>query len=585
MASSAAIHANPIASGPGTPRWTARSSDPESAFGGLSRGRGRGGGRGGSRGGRPGGRGGGRGGKSTTMNAESGAPSPKASSPTTDKSTSSVPPKAAPADIPKGANTSTNKPKPSSRRGSRAVPSLVIAPSTAESPTSGRSPNRRKRASTNGKSPASAGPKSTVDDTLLRPVTKARPTAPPAATKDVPPHLRQGTDARSDIDALVERVRAVAMAENRPATPGTASHIDWAGDDDDTLPDLDDWGVTTTITHTTVDKPNEISPIFVDGLKPLPEPATPVVVADTLHPDARVTPKLPQGHVTDVKAVPAPRSPILSKESVDQGSLAASATPSVTIPRGKTPIQDNGRSNRKARHPLPPKPIAVSDAPLSSSRLPPSATPMRGKFAKASPPDKGANVVSSVTVEPTTPMSGFDVPVIVKLPEQDQSASVDERDSQSTDTSSSPSADVGSEYPQSDDAASGLASSIHAPKPGDTLSASIHAPSPGESRSAPGSATFDSFKPAHTRAHTVGRPPFYNGPQRFSRSTATSPRGSAFVPHHARNHSSPPVGAPHRTHVSRPVITGDALSRLVRTIGTTVTPPARSQPVAVATKE
>ncbi|KAG9219196.1 hypothetical protein CCMSSC00406_0001606 [Pleurotus cornucopiae] len=583
MASSAAVHANPIASGPGTPRWTARSSDPESAFGGLSRGRGRGGGRGGPRGGRSGGRGGGRGGKSTTMSAESGAPSPKASSPTTDKSTASVPPKATPADSPKDTNPSTNKPKPGSRRGSRAVPSLVIASSTAESPTSGRSPNRRKRASTNGKSPASAGPKSAVDDTHLRPVSKARPIPPPAAAKDVPPHLRQGTDARSDIDALVERVRAVAMAENRPATPGTASHIDWAGDDDDTLPDLDDWGVTTTITHTTVDKPNEISPIFVDGLKPLPEPATPVVVADTLHPDARVTPKLPQGQVTDAKPVPAPRSPILSKESVDQGSLAASATPSVTIPRGKTPVQENGRSNRKARHPLPPKPIAVSDTPLSSSRLPPSATPMRGKFAKASPPDKA---VSSVTVEPTTPMSGFDVPAIVKLPEQgqDQSASVDEHDSQ-PDTPPPPSTDAGAESLQSDDAASGLAASIHAPKPGDTLSASVYAPSPGESRSAPGSATFDSFKPAHTRAHTVGRPPFYNGPQRFSRSTATSPRGSAFVPHHARNHSSPPVGAPHRTHVSRPVITGDALSRLVRTIGTTVTPAARSQPVAVATKD
>ncbi|KDQ29131.1 hypothetical protein PLEOSDRAFT_1070799 [Pleurotus ostreatus PC15] len=184
-------------------------------------------------------------------------------------------------------------------------------------------------------------------------------------------------------------------------------------------------------------------------------------------------------------------------------------------------------------------------------------------------------------------MSGFDVPAIVKLPEQgqDQSTSVDEHDSQPANTPPPPSTDAGAESLQSDDAASGLAASIHAPKPGDTLSASVYAPSPGESRSAPGSATFDSFKPAHTRAHTVGRPPFYNGPQRFSRSTATSPRGSAFVPHHARNHSSPPVGAPHRTHVNRPVITGDALSRLVRTIGTTVTPAARSQPVAVATKE
>ncbi|KAI6035230.1 hypothetical protein F5J12DRAFT_778731 [Pisolithus orientalis] len=54
-------------------------------------------------------------------------------------------------------------------------------------------------------------------------------------------------EVRHDIEALVERVRAVAMAENRPTTPG--SHIDWAGDEDDSLPDLDDWGVTTTAYH------------------------------------------------------------------------------------------------------------------------------------------------------------------------------------------------------------------------------------------------------------------------------------------------------------------------------------------------
>jgi len=71
-------------------------------------------------------------------------------------------------------------------------------------------------------------------------------------------------DSNKDIDALVERVRAVAMAENRPSTPG--SHIDWAGEDDDSLPDLDDWGITTTDSKAPV-----ISPIIISGLKPLPE--------------------------------------------------------------------------------------------------------------------------------------------------------------------------------------------------------------------------------------------------------------------------------------------------------------------------
>lgn len=74
---------------------------------------------------------------------------------------------------------------------------------------------------------------------------------------------------RNNIDALVERVRAVAMADNRPSTPG--SHIDWAGEDDDSLPDLDDWGVTPTGRVT-----DAMSPVGVDGLKSLPDvPHTP----------------------------------------------------------------------------------------------------------------------------------------------------------------------------------------------------------------------------------------------------------------------------------------------------------------------
>jgi hypothetical protein len=50
-------------------------------------------------------------------------------------------------------------------------------------------------------------------------------------------------DMRREIDNLVEHVRAVAM-DNTPSTSG-GGHFDWAGDEDDSLPDLDDWGVTT----------------------------------------------------------------------------------------------------------------------------------------------------------------------------------------------------------------------------------------------------------------------------------------------------------------------------------------------------
>lgn len=101
------------------------------------------------------------------------------------------------------------------------------------------------------------------------------PPSPHALVKDAPPHLSAGPsvqtfDIKSNIDTLVERVRAIAM--ERPNTPG--SHIDWAGDDDDTLPDLDDWGVHSTGTvGTTVSEAGMLglmSPILDDSLKQLP---------------------------------------------------------------------------------------------------------------------------------------------------------------------------------------------------------------------------------------------------------------------------------------------------------------------------
>ena len=42
----------------------------------------------------------------------------------------------------------------------------------------------------------------------------------------------------SGIDSLVDHVRHMAM--ERPITPGSASHIDWAGDDEDDEDDEED---------------------------------------------------------------------------------------------------------------------------------------------------------------------------------------------------------------------------------------------------------------------------------------------------------------------------------------------------------
>jgi len=114
------------------------------------------------------------------------------------------------------------------------------------------------------------------------------------------------------------------------------------------------------------------------------------------------------------------------------------------------------------------------------------------------------------------------------------------------------------------------------------LGASMHAPKGiVESVSAPANLSIYADTHAHdlirthTRAHTVGRSPLPDSTiyrqgdymTRVVRSGHTTPRGGFS---HARTHSTPPGGDNHRSpHTSRPVITGDAISRLARTIGKT----------------
>ncbi|KAJ7086682.1 hypothetical protein C8R44DRAFT_34564 [Mycena epipterygia] len=255
MASPAPPPSAPAASR--TRDWV-RTTEPGSAFG---------------RGGR-GGRGGG-GGRGRRRGGGGAAEKPAASESSTSKPATSG--SVAPTTEGPGVTAATAaRSKGHGRKPSRsAVPTVVVGPSapSAEVPaTTPRPSNRRRRSQQlNSKgSGAAAGLKVNVlplDDNLLRPQNRLVPRSAPPPSKDTPPHLVGSFDMRNNIDALVERVRAVAM-DNRPTTPG--SHIDWAGDDDEGLPDLDDWGVTT---GTSVgDKDEMISPIIVDGLKPLPEP-------------------------------------------------------------------------------------------------------------------------------------------------------------------------------------------------------------------------------------------------------------------------------------------------------------------------
>ena len=642
----------PVSGGPAISRtrdWV-RNGEPGSAFRGLSRG-GRGGsGRGGGRGGR-GGRGGGtfRGGRGTggepstnklattplntdTPSATSAASKPAHPAPATEKASAPPP-------------TTPGRPKAPSRRASRTIPTLVIAPASPSlelppSAASARPSARRRRSQTYAKTPASAGPRiggpPPFEENLLRPQRGRNIPVPHSApAKDTPPHLVTSFDMRTNIDALVERVRAVAMADNRPSSPG--SHIDWAGDDDDSLPDLDDWGVTTGTSAG--DKDEAISPIIVDGLKPLPEPIakseTPPLVkkevdVDPLSATASKTerggereneekehPTTDSVETTSQMANPPVRvekwkprhvthTPRTLQFNAKDDNTANHSVKSISTSSSETSFSRGSSSAQKSSklaseppkiplHPsLPPKPVSAVESPMASSKMRHGATPMRI-------PDLERQFMTAEKAVPkpaeSSIMNHVEQPEPVELPEAVKQPKPAEL-TVAEPAAEGPVVEEGTAHsilaPSSAEAAhkeglfadnkprAGLAASIHAPK---TLSDSISAPSSLTSFS---SMPTDprNFHLTHNRSHTVGRPPSFPNSfpansfnPRFSRSGASTPHG-AYA--HARNHSTPPAGTmSHRAHHStRPVITGDAISRLARTIGRATDSPPRTATVA-----
>ncbi|KAG2348676.1 hypothetical protein BDR05DRAFT_956018 [Suillus weaverae] len=464
-------------------------------------------------------------------------------------STTSEKPAASPADR-------APKLKTPIRRASRGVPVVTVAPASptpdsvqnVPSTPSRNNANRRRRTSTNQhvKPPLNGATKPSIPSS-----TSLRPQKPRAASttsssiaprKDIPPHLAAAHEAeiRHDIDALVERVRAVAMAENRPSTPG--SHIDWAGEEDDSLPDLDDWGVTTTHTNTSSDeRRDEISPILADALKPLPEPQT---EGDDVEDEEEEHHMEPLNDDVDGE---------ITKDSSDSSPLSntpdtfTTATTDVhNSPAAAVAPETIMHTDKPSLHPLlPPKPVAARAS-------------LRASSARSNLISKSALIVGSEE-PPATKGGGLSLSIHapslaeVEAPERTLSSSSSDH---------------------------GLAGSIHAPK---GLLESHSAPSllsPG----APSPAR--TYSPSHGRSKTEGRPAFPHPRtaainQRAIRSGTSSPLGP-LVHTHARNHSTPPDGAGQRApHSVRPVITGDALSRLARTIGGIPGMP-RARGVAVA---
>uniref|UniRef100_A0A0W0F8N8 Uncharacterized protein n=1 Tax=Moniliophthora roreri TaxID=221103 RepID=A0A0W0F8N8_MONRR len=567
---------------PRTGDWT-RSGEPGSAFSGLSRGR-----RGGTRGGGPGrGRGGAaRGANRGTKPPEVATDSPK---PATEKPPPTPQRPKAPSRKPSAKNVPTTTSNASTTSSAAPITNTTSdAAATSTKNSSVRPSNRRKRSTTNTSSkapPPITVPKISIDESAspMTPQNRRNSKAsmglnPPHSAppmRDTPPHLMGSNSV--NIDALVERVRAVAM--DRPSTPGSGSHLDWAGDDDDSLPDLDDWGVHTEKhegkeeTEEKVEEKDErkefsgvdekikgkgvlISPIMIDGLRSLPDaiPGSPGVKA----------------------------SPVLSNThlSVEMSPKKRSISPAPKSPRAQS-HRDATKSTLVPHPSLPPKPSFAPSSGRGGSR---NQRPEREKFKEKTGKDKSAKVEKALTPAVVPMTSETDMPApngaekqASPMAETTKSLSKEEEEDFTPQSGKGLKASIHTD-PEADlDAADanrkGLQASIHAAPTAENLSSpevhnakmlnsSIHAPVPSLPSHLEKIPSPRVNGMTHTRAHTLGRPATipntgaFNS-SRFSRSGTSTPRGRGFGEGrggHARNHSSPPIAHGYRApHSSRPI--------------------------------
>ena len=567
-----------------SPRW-GRTGDPGSAFSGLSRGRGRGrGSAGGNRGGR---------GRAREGLSEADIPSTKpdnSQSSTSPSIKSSILPSLS---IPTPGKPSvpppfSSKPKSAPRRGSRAIhvttPQIneTVVTASTSTPTPAKMTHKRRRSQA-GKQAFNLPPKANAP-TLTD---KLHHESHTETIKHIPPHLNGKFDVRNDIDALVERVRAVAM-DNRPSTP--KSHIDWAVDDDDTLPDLDDWGVTTSTLTTQLEG---ISPIIVDGLRSLPEfaanPTVPSplkqVEAVTVQPIMDAQSSLVNGTASD-SVPPNPRS-TMEEDVESEFSLESMAKydPRTAVLLDSNSLQSNASLSL---HPsLPNKPLSVDSIVEHTSEFRPGASPMQFDPNLTSPitpkidlstiPER-LPVANSEQADAQEPVEivfeTTDLKAATWTPESNLKGTehliVVEPVTESVTLNVSPSSGPGCTQTAQEPSPSGLRASMHAPK---CIVNSVSIPANLSTHT--DSRTYDPIH-THTRAHTVGRSPLPSSTihgqgdyiSRVTRSGHTTPRGGFQGTSHARTRSTPPGGANHHRspHTSRPIITGDAISRLARTI-------------------
>ncbi len=476
---------------PPAARW-GRTGDPGSAFNGLdkpARGRGHGRGRRGI-------------GKS---NPHTGPHSTHSASPiqksnsmsgSSQVTTSSPSPNTTKAE--RASASSLNIPKPPPQISFSPAPPAVppAAEPTQSHPTKSHYRRRRSNASRNATSQQGSGgaePRTRkhrpteLSPSLLTPGSAQTNTAIP------PSSANASSDVKANIDAFVERVRASAMANHRPGTPG--SHIDWA-DDDDSLPDLNDWGIKSPAPLTSHAM---ISPILVDGLTPLPESAS--------------LPQSLEGSTEPIDIPQLPNDQLVAdgpgdsdQRSVDKGLTATENS----IPPTQTPLHPS----------LPPKPA--------------SPMPHHGKH----PPRPRSHTNKSRMKTPVNgmvPQNGAPISAPLKTLTINQN--------------------------QESRKELGLSASIHAPVEQEAnisndsdaqISISTHTNPTHHDKSRARDLT-------HSRAHTVGRSPSFS---RRGHSTTSSSGMS-----HARSQSSPTSAKTNGRSSHRPILTGDAMAKLAKTIG------------------
>ena len=564
----------------------------------------------GNRGGRGGGRGGNGGGpprkdsSSASQDAAISAPKPAVDPPTA-TNTPAVP-------------SSAPKPNPRPKPARRHSATVAEDSTSVSSQASARPPNRRRGSQQRRPSTASSNtPSKLLNVQTLSRKASTGPSSPNPA-KDLPPHLAPATsttELKSDIDALVERVRSVAM--DRPHTPG--SHIDWA-DDDDSLPDLNDWGYTEGVTASVQpeDPQTLIPPILEDA--PLQSVIPEVKIEGEPAPVESKTQDAKPGPVSDAT----PRTHRVQKtrskrgtrsggnsrtqqlppalnltKSVSQGpslspvqSTTATAIPHTSKPQGRkrqnsrnnqgqSNSKDNGSVNGGGRQ------RGQNGAAVESlTRNPPPGK--TGPKADHTPP-----------VQSQTPAQGPDVAQPVTNPSNgsDSKPLKSKGETVPDDKKGKPTA-----TPRNTD------TNDPNPNPAPTNHTSNELESAHDNSNTPHSQTNkrDPHNPSHSRSHTFGgrtqggpqpphSAPIPNFPHHSSNDNLTSPnsrnprspnsrqspgtRSSVLGPvqrstgyeRHNRNHSSPPGvgGATRQPHSTRPVLTGVAFSLVTRSLGST----------------